>query len=167
MAKESLLRAQLAFADQREIFDYWQSLAQARGGIALRADLEPGRMKRRLPLVSLIAAEQGAPGGFRVRLAGTGLRDAFGGDLTGRALADFEKTSRLAYWLQALKRVVATGEPSQGVVSLEGLGKPHLVQNWLRLPLSSNGRDVDLIIGYDRFLPAPGLSAAFAAVGAE
>ena len=35
-------------------------------------------------------------------------------------------------------------------------GAGHLSMLWLRLPLASNGRDVDMILGYDAVLGAQG-----------
>ena len=39
--------------------------------------------------------------------------------------------------------------PGVGVHSLAWRGASHLSILWLRLPLASNGRDVDMILGYD------------------
>ena len=36
-----------------------------------------------------------------------------------------------------------------GVHNFAWRGAPHLSVLWLRLPLASNGRDVDMILGYD------------------
>ena len=39
--------------------------------------------------------------------------------------------------------------PGVGVHSLAWKGAPHMSILWLRLPLASNGKDVDMILGYD------------------
>ena len=36
-----------------------------------------------------------------------------------------------------------------GVHNFAWRGAPHLSVLWLRLPLASNGKDVDMILGYD------------------
>ncbi len=151
MAADQLLKAQLSFADQREVFDYWSSLAT--NGLPSRSAINPGAIKRRLAQISILVVDPAAKGGLRVRLAGTGLRDAFGRDVTGQALSAIEPGERYDYWLTALKRIIATGEPALGTISLSSLGKPHLEQHWLRLPLSSDGRNVDGFLGHDRFVP--------------
>ncbi|HRK72102.1 MAG TPA: PAS domain-containing protein [Micropepsaceae bacterium] len=151
MAADLLLRAQLSFADQREVLDYWYALAA--NGLPSRAAVNPGAIKRRLAQISILVLDPAAKGSVRVRLAGTGLRDAYGRDVTGQPLGEIEAGERFTYWLHALKRVITTGEPAAGVISLGGLGKPHLDQHWLRLPLSSDGRHVDGFLGYDRFVP--------------
>jgi hypothetical protein len=45
--------------------------------------------------------------------------------------------------------VVDGRRPGVGVHSLSWRGSPHLSILWLRLPLASNGADVDMILGYD------------------
>jgi hypothetical protein len=41
-----------------------------------------------------------------------------------------------------------------GVHSLAWKGSPHMSILWLRLPLASNGKDVDMILGYDALVGA-------------
>ena len=48
--------------------------------------------------------------------------------------------------------------PGVGVHNLAWRGTPHLSILWLRLPLASNGSDVDMILGYDALLGAQGES---------
>ncbi|MFC3070976.1 motility/cell cycle regulatory protein MopJ [Phenylobacterium soli] len=129
-----------------ELFAYW---ASRRKGAMLpgRRDLSPGDIKRLLPTVSLIDVLR-EPLDFRVRLAGTALYDVYGREITGRRLAEIYNSSAADYWRSELSQV-AEGKPSVGVHNLAWRGASHLSILWLRLPLASNGTDVDMILGYD------------------
>ncbi len=45
--------------------------------------------------------------------------------------------------------MVEERRPSVGVHNLGWRGAPHISILWLRLPLATNGSDVDMIMGYD------------------
>lgn len=130
-----------------EIYGYWAGL---RRGVRLpaRADIQPAELKRLLPTVSLIDVRRD-PLSFRVRLAGTGLYGVYGREITGRSLTEVYSSAAADYWRQELTAVVEERRPGVGVHSLAWRGAGHLSILWLRLPLASNGRDVDMILGYD------------------
>ncbi|HSV04055.1 MAG TPA: PAS domain-containing protein [Phenylobacterium sp.] len=130
-----------------ELFLYWASL---RRGLKLpaRRDLDPAAMKRLLPTLSLIDVLP-APREYRIRLAGTALWDVYGGEITGRALAEVYNSAAADYWRAELGRVVDEGRPAAGVHSLAWRGASHLSMLWVRLPLASDGERVDMILGYD------------------
>jgi hypothetical protein len=130
-----------------ELFGYWASL---RRGAKLpgRRDIDPGGFKRLLPTVSLIDIVRD-PLDFRLRLAGTDLYGVYGREITGRTLAQVYNTAAADYWRVELGKVVADGRPAVGVHNLAWRGASHLSILWLRLPLASNGCDVDMILGYD------------------
>ncbi|MDB5422771.1 MAG: hypothetical protein JWQ29_187 [Phenylobacterium sp.] len=131
-----------------ELFAYWASL---RRGARLpgRRDLDPGGMKRLLPTVSLIEVARDEPLDFRVRLAGTGLYGVYGREITGRTLGDIYSTAAADYWRVELAKVIAQRRPTVGVHNLAWRGASHLSILWLRLPLAADGREVDMILGYD------------------
>jgi hypothetical protein len=133
-----------------ELYAYWASL---RAGARLpgRRDIHPGLLKRHLPQVSLIevAAE---PRCYRMRLAGTGLYDVYGGEITGRRLGEVYNTAAADYWRDELGRLVKERRPAAGVHNLAWRGASHLSIAWLRLPLASDGETVDMILGYDAVL---------------
>jgi hypothetical protein len=131
-----------------ELFAYWTSL---RSGARLpgRRDLDPAGMKRLLPTVSLIEVARRDPMDFRVRLAGTGLYGVYGGEITGKSLADIYSTGAADYWRMELGKVIAERRPTVGVHNLAWRGASHLSILWLRLPLAANGSEVDMILGYD------------------
>jgi hypothetical protein len=135
-----------------ELFAYWASL---RDGARLpgRRHLDPAPIKRLLPTVSLIDVtrdSQGAgPVEFRMRLAGTGLYGVYGREITGKRLADIYNTAAADYWRVELGKVVSERRPAVGVHNLAWRGASHLSILWLRLPLASDGKQVDMILGLD------------------
>ena len=133
-----------------ELFAYWASLRQG-GSLPGRSHLDPCAMKRHLPTVSLIDVRSG-PGRYRLRLAGTGLYGVYGREITGKELDEVYAPEAAAYWRTELDRVVEQGRPGVGCHSLSWRGQSHLSLLWLRLPLASDGRRVDMILGYDAIL---------------
>jgi hypothetical protein len=130
-----------------ELFAYW---AARRQGARLpgRRDLDPAEIKRLLPTLSLIDVLRPALD-FRVRLAGTGLYDVYGREITGRPLSEVYNSAAADYWRGELTEVVRHARPAVGVHSLAWRGASHLSLLWMRLPLAANGTDVDMILGYD------------------
>ena len=147
-ASATVLRA------HEELFAYWAGLRQ-RGALPARRDLDPGRIKRLLPTVSLTQVLHD-PLDYRLRLAGTGLWGVYGGEITGKRLTDVYNTAAADYWRGELDEVVAARRPRAGHHSMAWRGAAHMTLLWLRLPLASNGRDVDVILGYDAVLAPRG-----------
>jgi hypothetical protein len=135
-----------------ELFAYWASLKEG-ARLPGRRSLDPAGIKRLLPTVSLIdvAPDAGKAGGleFRMRLAGTGLYGVYGREITGKRLTDIYNTAAADYWRSELSKVVAERRPAVGVHNLAWRGASHLSILWLRLPLASDGQDVDMILGLD------------------
>jgi hypothetical protein len=139
-----------ALRAHEELFAYWAQLRSA-GGLPRRCDLDPARIKRLLPTVSLTQVV-GEPREYRLRLAGTGLYGVYGGEITGKRLTDVYSSAAAEYWRTELDRVVEERRPRAGHHSMAWRGAAHMTLLWLRLPLASNGRDVDVILGYDAVL---------------
>ena len=137
-----------------ELFAYWAGLRQ-RGTLPGRRDLDPGRIKRLLPTVSLTQVIR-EPLDYRLRLAGTALYGVYGGEITGKRLTDVYNTAAADYWRAELDQVVADRRPRAGHHSMAWRGAAHTTLLWLRLPLASNGRDVDVILGYDAIMAPRG-----------
>jgi hypothetical protein len=134
-----------------EIVGYWRSRRQ-RGGLPGRADIDPCDIKGHLPTISLIDIRGRGPDGardYRLRLAGTGLYSVYGGEITGKALADVYAGEATKYWRGELDKIVDSRAPGVGFHSLAWRGAPHLSILWLRLPLAGDGERVDMILGYD------------------
>jgi hypothetical protein len=130
-----------------ELFAYWASLRQGTR-LPCRASIHPAHFKRHLPTISLIDVRND-PRSYRLRLAGTGLYGVYGREITGRTLEEVYNAAAAEYWRAELDRVVLAKRPAVGVHSLAWRGAPHLSILWLRLPLATNGTDVDMILGYD------------------
>lgn len=139
-----------------ELYSYWASLRRG-GRIPSRNDLHPKDFKRLLPTVSLIDVSRD-PLDFRLRLAGTGLYSVYGREITGRTLNEVYNSAAADYWRTELTKVVEERRPIAGAHSLAWRGSGHLSILWQRLPLASNGRDVDMILGYDTVLGVHGQS---------
>ena len=141
-------RAQLVVPEQRQLYDYWLDKAYGRA-MPERADIHPAHFPRLLPNLSLIDVDP-LNGGCRVRLAGTRLRDIYDREITGLQIDDLELGDKRDYWMAAYRRTIEEGKPAQGVVRGPRLNKEHLVQYWLKLPLSRDGSTgVGMILCFD------------------
>ena len=140
----------VASSGHEEVFAYWSSLRRA-GHLPRRADIDPWKLKRHLPNISLIDVVRGPDGeiSYRQRLAGTGLYLVYGREITGRALEEVYPGADAAYWREQLSKVVDAGRPTVGrhTVTHRPGGACPIV--WIRLPLASDGKSVDMILGYD------------------
>ena len=135
-----------------ELFAYWASCR--RGALLPGRDcIHPAHFKRHLPTISLIDVVSD-PRDYRLRLAGTGLYSVYGREITGRTLEEVYNSASAAYWRTELDKVVDQRRPGVGVHNFAWRGAGHLSMLWLRLPLASNGRDVDMILGYDALIGA-------------
>ncbi|WP_337185855.1 PAS domain-containing protein [Phenylobacterium sp.] len=135
-----------AIRAHEELFAYWNAL-RADAAAPPRRRLDPRRIKRLLPTVSLIDVLPG--GDYRMRLAGTALYNVYGGEITGRRLGEIYNTVAADYWRTELGRVVRDRRPGAGIHNLAWKGASHLSLIWLRLPLASQDDEVDMILGYD------------------
>ena len=148
---ELAFRTQLVIPEHEQLYDYWVERAGERP-MPSRGDLHPGHIPKLLPLVSLIDVER-APARYRFRLVGTRLFDIYGRDLTGAYVDEVDWGQKQDYWAAAYRRVVEGRRPAQGVVKKPHRNKDHMVQFWLRLPLSEDGERVTMILSYDTFVP--------------
>jgi hypothetical protein len=139
-----------------EIFSYW---ASKREGDRLpgRLSIHPAHFKRHLPTVSLIDVKS-APRDYSLRLAGTGLYSVYGREITGRSLSEVYNAAAADYWREELDKIVENRRPGVGVHNFAWRGAGHMSILWLRLPLATNGVDVDMILGYDALIGGQGQS---------
>ena len=133
-----------------EIFSYW---ASRREGDRLpgRSSIHPSHFKRHLPTVSLIDVRSD-PRDYSLRLAGTGLYSVYGREITGRSLPEVYNAAAADYWREELDKIVENRRPGVGVHNFAWRGAGHMSILWLRLPLATNGVDVDMIMGYDALI---------------
>jgi hypothetical protein len=145
-------RAQLIVPEQRQLYDYWLEMA-AGNAIPSRADINPVRLSRLLPGISLIDVHTDLRD-CRVRLAGTRLRDIYDCEVTGMLVSDLPCGSKMEYWQAAYRRTIEHAAPTQGVVRGPIVNKEHVVQYWLKLPLRTHSDSVGMVLCYDHFVPA-------------
>jgi PAS domain len=150
-ASDFAFRAQLLIPEQRQLYDYWTGKAAA--GLPARGDVKPAHFPRLLPFISLIDIENG-PRRFRVRLAGTRLRDIYDRETTGLYLDEIDWGDKHDYWMAAYERIADGAKPAQGIVRGPRVQKEHLIQHWLRLPISNGSEGAGMILCHDAFLPA-------------
>jgi hypothetical protein len=144
-----------ALRSHEEIFRYWKGLRR-RGRLPSRADIDPGALKKRLPTISLIDVLEAKPrnvtSAFRQRLAGTDLFDAYGREITGQTLEAIYGAAEAQYWAEELTFVVEHAKPNVGLHSMAWRGANGLSLFWLRLPLATDGVNVDMILGHDALI---------------
>jgi hypothetical protein len=145
-------RAQLVVQGQRELFDYWLRSAGARR-MPARSDLDPLKVPKLLPSISLIDVRDGLDGAC-FRLAGTRLHEIYGQEITGKRAGEVFSGEQADYWRRIHARVLEQGLPLHGVVRGPAKGRDHVVLFWMRLPLSEDGGRVDRILCYDVAGPA-------------
>lgn len=147
------LRHQMVLPEQQAIYDYWRSKCRA-GRLPSREDIDPMEIRSHLPTISLIEVQKNTPQPrFQCRLAGTGFWDLFEEEIQGRYIDDLPfVTDRRDYWQRVLSQVTHNRRPTAGVTKPGTPLGSHLAQFWIRLPLSGNGKDVDLILGYDHLV---------------
>lgn len=126
----------------REIYQYWLDMRGNRP-IPSRADLDPADIVRLLPHISLIDVES-ETGRYKMRLIGSETVKAMGLDVTGKYLAEFpliEQMLKNNYdWLVKEKR------PYINFDKLKWSKRSYMDYYALGLPLSGNGKDVDMLM---------------------
>ena len=128
----------------RQLFDYW---AKKKGGriAPARGEIDPGEIRALLPNVFLVE-RVGEPPRYRYRLVGTTVVKEFGEEITGRYLdeVDFDfVTSRV---VSEYDRAAKERRPIASKWSYTKQSGRQLTYERLILPLSSNGRTVDMFL---------------------
>ena len=128
----------------QRLYDYW--IARKRDRIApMRADIDPGELRDLLPNLFLVETV-GSPARYRYRLVGTEVVRQFGEEITGKFM-DQVDLDHVAGRVQAeYDEAAATRQP---IVSRWNYSKDagrHVEYERLILPLSSDGRAVDMFL---------------------
>ena len=138
--------ATIADARLRALFGYW---AEKRGERAMpaRADLDPLEIPTLLPIIGLVDVLDGGAR-FRYRLIGTEIVDVGGHDPTGRFLDEALPDSGYAdYLIGMFREVTRERRPLYGESDFHGQGRIERRVRRLLMPLSRDGRSVDMIFG--------------------
>ena len=131
---------------QMKVLESWRKCLHGRAFITC-ADIDIPAINRELAHVSVLSCEGGK---FRFRLAGTGLHQMFGGEPRGKCADDIDACRGGAMWAELATRAMLRAMPVSGVTRMAD-GTMHY---WLRLPLSSDGIEADMVLCHDRYLPA-------------
>lgn len=134
---------------QQKVFEAWKKRLKGRNFITAE-DIDIPAINRELAYVSVLSCEAGQ---FRFRLAGTGLQGVFGGEARGKTADQIEACRGGAMWAEMATRSMLRAMPVSGVTKLAD-GSFHF---WLRLPMSSDGVEADMVLCHDRYLPAEAL----------
>jgi hypothetical protein len=135
---------------QELVYSAWAARLHGRGFVA-REDISLGGFVRELANVSIVEREM--DGGFRFRLAGTALRNAFGREARGLRSEDVVDCAGKGAWCEGLHRALDLCQPVMGQSPLPDGG----VHYWMRLPMSSDGVTLDLVLCHDWILSAEAL----------
>jgi hypothetical protein len=131
---------------QTQVYQAWRRRLHGRNFIH-REDLDIVAINKELAHISVLACEGDC---FRFRLAGTGVRAAFGCEARGRSAAEIELCREGVMWTELAAKALARLAPVSGQTRLPN----GMIHYWLRLPMSSDGRMADLVLCHDRYLPA-------------
>ena len=164
MLSGNALRHQIILPEQQRFYDYWRSKCKA-GAFPSRHDILPEDIVGQLKMTSLLDVEQSrsedAPARrFKYRLAGTGFWNLYQDEIQGQYVDELPLGDRCDYWDRILGQVVDKRRPFAGVTRPGTPTGGHLAQFWIRLPLSDNGTDIDLILGYDHLIKFSDVAAA-------
>lgn len=135
---------------QQKVLDAWSKRLRGRNFITCE-DIDIPAINRELAYISLLGCDDGQ---LRFRLAGTGLQHIFGGEARGKATSEIEACRGGSMWTELATRSMLRAMPISGMTELSD-GSVHF---WLRLPVSSNGVEADMVLCHDRYLPAEALN---------
>jgi len=148
-------REQVSDPDLVRFYDYWESLSAGRP-MPARRDIDPLQIPPGyLPDLMLIDVFH-EPRRYRYRLVGTHVVTASGEDRTGRFFDEVQFFKTNPAVMQHFETVATTGQPLYSVEPFTNFanGRDYEVDR-LMLPLSSDGRLVDMLLVVFRFRSGP------------
>lgn len=128
------------------LYQYWNARRGARS-LPSRTDIDPLEMRQWLPRLTLVDV---SPDGkqFTYRLVGTQIVDLLGLNPTGRPIETAWPEDEAARSLEGYRDVVETCAPVFCQQTCDWLADQEPTAWDIRLPLSSDGFGVDMILGY-------------------
>ena len=134
----------------RRLYDYWHS---RRPGDAYpsRRDIDPVDIPDLLPNIFLLDVIGDAQD-FVFRLAGTLVEDAFSMPLRGKSITEIQRDAGTPIPVAHHVEVARGGGPRYREGEMLVAGRDHWKTHRLLLPLSSDGRAVDVLLGGAIFL---------------
>lgn len=152
MLQANAFRHQIVLPEQQKFYDYWRSKCRG-GAFPRRSDIQPEDIIGQLPMTSMTGVEmQGERRRYRYRLAGTGFWNLYQDEIQGQCIDQLPLGNGCAYWDRVLGLVVDKRRPFAGVTRPGTPNGSHFAQFWIRLPLSTDGSKIDLILGYDHMV---------------
>lgn len=143
----------IAEPELKALYDYWDGRRGARR-MPARADIDPLDIPHLLRHLVLLETDEVIEN-FRYRLYGTAVAEGFGEERTGKSFADLKHVDNIDEARAGYRSVHADGEPhyfpDRAVSSLQ-----HFTSySRLLLPLSNDGRLVNMILGGIVFFEQP------------
>lgn len=134
----------------RRLYDYWLTHC-GKGGYPSRRDIDPLDIPDLLPNIFLLDVVGDAQD-FVFRLAGTLVEDAFSMPLRGKSIIEIQRAAGTPIPVAQHVEVARGGGPRYREGEMLVAGRDHWCIHRLLLPLSSDGRTVDVLMGGAVFL---------------
>lgn len=129
----------------QKLLAYWR----AKKGDRLaptRADIDPAEIKLLLPYVGMVDVER-SPLRFRYRLAGSDITRGYGQEITGRYLDQMDLNDHQHQITGEYTRTAESGEPICSTWEYKRKDGRHVRYERLVLPLSNDGKRIDMLLG--------------------
>ena len=127
----------------KNLLAYWERQRGARV-MPARRDIDPAQIPRLLPFVFMVDVASD-PLDLSYRLLGTGIVRRSKGDYTGQRLRDLPSQAPPSQIWNLYTAAAIQRSPQALFVPL--IGHPHAHVEILAMPLSSDGHDVDILLG--------------------
>lgn len=140
----------------RQAYDYWLAKCGNRS-MPARADLDPAEITPLLPNVILMDVlrdtKPGWPLDFRYRLIGTRVDAMMNGRYTGMRMSEMPHQQPGSRIWGSLQTVTEQGRPQINRVPYVGQHKDFITVVDMVMPLSGDGRQVDMLFCVVEFIP--------------
>lgn len=147
-----MLEQRLSHPVHQAALAYWRQRRWSVSGLPGRQDIDPLDIPGLLPWVNLIEVHRFPEGlRFRHRLVGTAIVEVRERDGTGCWFHDLYRPGKLERAQRKLEQVVRAAEPALFDADLDDIGKPYWKQSSLILPLASDHRRVDMLMGVSQY----------------
>lgn len=141
---EVLSLESIAQTSLKSLYDYWRMKRGDRFAPA-RADIDPLELKFILSHILIFDVLDGGRD-FRARVAGTGTYAFHSADITGDLLSTLRPKEFAESILAHYRGIIADGMPTYSRTGYWDGAYEAEAYHALRLPLSTNGRDIDMIL---------------------
>lgn len=130
----------------RQCYTHWRHMAQRRGGIPLRRDLDPVEIPKLLPYLFIVERAPDS-GRFLFRLSGTAIRETMGFENTNHFLDELLDGEDLKTVAQMFTQVMEQGVCIRSIEGLTYSDRSFLRVEILRMPLKGNDGDSRFVLG--------------------